>query len=453
MRSSGVGRGARADWSARAVVVLLLGGLLLYALVYVVARSHMPIDSDGQGYYAYLPAYLVDHDLTFNTVIRQNILPAYAASHLPAQQFGFTLQPTGAWLDKYGVGVAILLAPFFLAGHGLALALGMHADGYSRLEMLVTGAGTVVYVGLGLLALRAVLLRWFAHGVTAIVLVLLTLGTGVVNYFAWAPAFSHDFTFFAVSLMLLTALRWFERPSSSWRAVALGLAMGSVVAIRLTNVVLLVAVPLLLVGSVSAVRARAALIARHGAQVGVAIVCALVCLLPQIATWYVATGHLITRPYPGESFDFLHPDLLESLVWLQPHGVLPYYPVLVLALAGLGVAWMRRRDLAVPVTVTLLLFWYVSSSWWDWSFSDGFGDRAFIDIVPLAAVPAALLLQSIGNRALRSVVVGAGVVLSAMTCVLLLAYWQRVLPQDGIDAPGYAHIFTHPQQLLHAPRG
>ncbi|MBV9099436.1 MAG: hypothetical protein JOZ46_02965 [Candidatus Dormibacteraeota bacterium] len=435
------------------MAAILLGGLGLYALVYIVARSHMPIDADGQGYYAYLPAYLVDHDLTFNTVIRQHILPTYAAAHLPAQQFGFSLQPTGAWLDKYGVGVAVLLLPFFLAGHGLALALGLHADGYTRIETLVSGAAAVVYVALGLWCLRAVLRRWFSSGVTAIVLVLFTLGTGVVNYFAWAPAFSHDFTVFAVSAMLLTALRWYERPSSWWRAALLGLAMGAVVAIRLTNVVLLAAVPLLLMGGPAAVRVRAALIARHAAQAGVAVTCALLCLLPQVATWYVATGHLITRPYPGESFDFAHPRLLESLVWLQPHGLLPYYPVMALAIAGLCVAWVRRRDLALPVTLTLLLFWYVSSSWWDWSFSDGFGDRAYIDVVPLAALPAALLLQSLGNRVVRRGVVAAGGVLAVVTCVLLLAYWQRALPQDGIDAAGYLHVLTHPQQLLHAPRG
>jgi hypothetical protein len=231
----------------------------------------------------------------------------------------------------------------------------------------------------------------------------------------------------------------------------LGLAIGAVIAIRLTNVVLIVAVPLYGVGSLAALRLRWRLLLGNVARIAVAGACALVVLVPQVVTWYFATGHLIARPYEGERFDWAHPQLLQSLFWLRPHGLVPYYPILGLALVGLGVAWFRRRDLALPVTLAFLPFWFLTSAWWDWSFSDAFGDRAYVDIAPLLALPLAALFASLRLRAMRLATGAAAVVLVAITCTLTVTYLQRRLPEDGIDARGYVQLLVHPQRLLSPP--
>jgi hypothetical protein len=437
----------RIDWSKLTPLLLFALGAAAYALVYVYYGSHDPIDSDGHGYYAYLPAYLINHDGSMRTVLFHDILPQYSNT-LPPAFFGFSLQPSGAYLDKYGVGVALLLLPFFAVGHGVAVALGFPATGYSPPEELIVGAGALVYTFIGLLLLRAFLKRWFSDGVVALTLVAVTLGTGVMAYLSFQPAFSHDFSFFAVALMLLSAQRWYELPGSWWRAAALGLACGMVAAIRLPNAALWTVVPLLGITGLRDARARLALFQHHAARVAVAGACTALPLVPQVLTWYAATGHLLTRPYPGESFDFLHPHLLEALVWLQPHGMLSYYPVLGLALIGIGVAWRRNRGLALPVTAGFLLFFYLVSAWWDWSYSDAFGDRAFIDVAPLLAVPLAVLMSSMRSRRALRAVVSLGAVLVVVTCVMTIAYFQRRLPGDGISASGYVHVFLDTGRLL-----
>lgn len=442
----------RWEWSVLAPLLVLGVGAFAYLLTYTFYGRHIPVDADGQGYYAYLPAYLLDHDPSFKTVLTRDILPQYAAlGHQPAEAFGFSAQPTGAWLDKYGVGVAILVLPFFLIGHAIAVVSGAAADGYSRPEVFIVGLAALGYTVLGLFALRALLRRWFSDRVVAATLVAVALGTGVIVYLSWEPLVSHDFTFFAVAAMLLCAQRWFEMPSSWLRAALLGLAMGAVVAIRLPNAVLLVAVPLLGVGGWGALKARLMLLRTNSVRLAVAASCGLLMLVPQVVTWYYATGHLITRPYPGESFDFMHPHLVESLFWLQPHGMIPFYPVLGLALVGLGVAWVRRRDLALPVTVAFLLFWYLVSAWYDWSYLDAFGDRAFIDIAPLLALPLATVFASLHIRRTQIALGGLGAALVAITCAMTVAYMQRRLPEDGIDASGYFQILLHPLRLLKRP--
>jgi hypothetical protein len=441
----------RFEWSAAVPVLVLAFGAVAYWVVYRRFRFDTPVHSDGEGYYAYLTTYLLHGDPTFRSIVQEHILPAYT-NHYSPSQFGLILQPNGNYLDKYGLGTAMLLLPFFGAAHAVALVLGVaNADGYSRPETFLMGLGALVYTVLGLFALRAVLRRWFSDRVTAVTLVAVTLGTGLVSYFTWEATFSHAFAFFAVAVMLLCALRWFERPQSWMRAALLGLAIGLVVAIRLPNLVLVLAVPAMGIGSLGAVRERVRLIWMNALRAGVVLVSAAVVLIPQLVTWRIASGHWITRPYPGEPFDFLHPHLLESLVWLEPHGLLPYAPVLAFSFIGLVIAWFRRRDIALPVTIAFLPFWYLTSAWWDWSFTAGFGDRAYIDILPLLALPMAYLFASLPGRATKAVTAVVGTVLVVVTCMLLIALWQNRLPESGIDATGYWQLLLHPLRLLGPP--
>jgi len=419
-------------------LAVLVVGLLAYYLIYhyqVGRAGQSPVRSDGEGYYAYLPSYLLYHDVSFRSLIQGHLSPSRTGFRLSA--FGFSLQPNGHWLDKYPVGEAILLLPFFLTGHLIALVMGVAADGYSHPELYAVGAAGLVYTVLGLSALGAALRRWFSEWVTAATLVIVTFGTGVFDYATYDSIFSHAFSFFAVSVMLLAALRWYERPHSLLRALLLGLAAGLVIAIRLTDVVLISAVLLLGVGSRPAARQRLLLLRGHAGRVAVVAAAAMAMLVPQVITWYLATGHLLVRPYPGESFDFSHPQLIGSLVSFQPHGLLPYAPVLALAFGGLAAAWRWRRDLAVPVTLAFLPFWYLVASWWDWSFTAGFGDRAFNDIVPILAIPLAFALARLSGPRMRLFAGGVCMILIAVTCVLMVNHWLGPLPGSGIAPSGF----------------
>jgi hypothetical protein len=443
----GVTEGAWSALPARVRKLIPLGvlaaGLVAYYLIYQSRLGYAgqsPVRSDGEGYYAYLPSYLLYHDVSFRSVISDHL--SRSRTGLPPSVFGFSQQPTGNWLDKYPAGEAILLLPFFVIGHFIAQVMGAAADGYSPPELYAAGLAGLVYTVLGLSALGAALRRWFSEWVTAATLLAVTFGTGVFDYATYDSIFSHAFSFFAVSVTLLCALRWYERPRSMVRAVLLGLAFGAVVAVRLTDVVLLPAVLLLGVGSWVAARQRLTLLRKHAARVAVAAAAALAVLVPQLITWYFATQHLLVRPYPGESFGFSHPQLIGSLLSFKPHGLLPYAPVLVIAFGGLVAAWRWRRDLAVPVTVAFVPFWYLVATWWDWSFTAGFGDRAFNDVVPFLAIPLAFAFARLSRPPTRVLVGGLCVILVAVTCVLMVNHWLGPLPGSGTGPAGYFRILT-----------
>ena len=100
-----------------------------------------PIRSDGAGYYAYLPAVLLDHDVTMRrTVARSFAGDVYA---LPGVR---PTAPGGDLLDQFPVGEAVLTAPFFAVGHLVARADGVRANGYSWPYEATAAAAGLTYM-------------------------------------------------------------------------------------------------------------------------------------------------------------------------------------------------------------------------------------------------------------------------------------------------------------------
>src|SRR5262249_37459374 len=107
---------------------LLLGlGLFLLGLAAVSFKPSFDlIVSDGRGYYVYLPSLVIDGDLDF----RNQMLEHGPAAGRPALERGLT--PRGLVANRYPVGLALTLAPAFLAAHAAAEA-GHAATGWGWL--------------------------------------------------------------------------------------------------------------------------------------------------------------------------------------------------------------------------------------------------------------------------------------------------------------------------------
>jgi len=104
------------------------------------------IESDAKGYYAYLPAVFIYHDLNFrfyNKIERET----YHNSNL---DFQYLRTHNNQTINKYYVGTAICLLPFFLVGHAITLNTELPADGYSYYYTLMVHIGAMFYLLLAL---------------------------------------------------------------------------------------------------------------------------------------------------------------------------------------------------------------------------------------------------------------------------------------------------------------
>jgi hypothetical protein len=404
--------------------------------VYVgtLATTTSRVKGDGNGYYAYLPGVLLDHDTSFRTLVAARFPDPSTLG--PA---GLTRQHSGAYLEKYSYGAALIAAPLFAVGHLATREAGQVADGYTSTEEFFAGLGALAAGMIGLLALRSFLGRRFGNEVVTVTLVAMTLGTGLLHWMVYDPLYSHAYSFGAVAVLALVMTRFREAPASWSRAIAMGLAAGLVILLRIPNVVLVGGLALLGVDSRAALVHRITACRANGARVAVAAACALAPLIPQEVLWGRATGHWLASPYVGEGFDWTHPQLAALYSW-RPHGLLPYAPVLALAVIGLPILWRRHRDWAWAAAAAVVLDTYLLCTWHQWDLGVAFGQRGFVDLVPILAIPFAALVSAVWPTRWRRPVIGVVAVLTATTMLGMLAYWQGRLPHDGASPGNYVTV-------------
>jgi hypothetical protein len=112
---------ARAPWS--------LGALLVLFILMVQARLWEPywdthnvlaiLSWDSMGYYLYLPAHFIYHDLSHQAFVA-DIMREYGPSSSFYQAFQVPGAPAGQLVMKYTMGLAVLETPFFWLGHWAA---------------------------------------------------------------------------------------------------------------------------------------------------------------------------------------------------------------------------------------------------------------------------------------------------------------------------------------------
>src|SRR3990170_1398176 len=139
-----------------AIIWFLLGAF--YYPKWKLPFSEATISWDASGYYHYLPATFIYHDLKkqkFMAEINEKYMPS------PALDQTYDHQPSGNKVNKYAIGQAVLFSPFFFLAHGYALLTGtIPADGYSLPYQFAIWFGGLLFSVLGLIWLRKVLMGY-----------------------------------------------------------------------------------------------------------------------------------------------------------------------------------------------------------------------------------------------------------------------------------------------------
>ncbi|MBK9146777.1 MAG: hypothetical protein IPM12_03030 [Flavobacteriales bacterium] len=378
------------------------------------------VRSDVKGYYGYLQALFIRKDLGREQPVWEYVRHT----------------PTGT-LNKYYCGTAVMMAPWFLIGHDIALGdPKAPRDGLSVHEMRAISIGAWCYLLIGLLAIRALLRRMaFAEGTVAWVLIAIGFGTQLMQYSALQPGWSHVYSFSAVSLFLLTAHRFATARSVRWLVAAAAL-LGLIVLIRPVNGLVLLALPVVLGDAWQDALRRAV---QHPLILVIAVIACGAVVSIQPLLWYAQIGKWYAYGYTGEGFHWDRPEALKVLFGFR-RGLFLWTPVLLLALFGMG--WLLLKDRARGIG--MLLYWaanlYVISAWWIWYYGSGFGSRVFVDHYPVLAMPMAFVLQAATKRGL---LFARGFI--ALCCALLLfQMWQYsagILHPESMDRVKYAYAF------------
>ncbi len=356
-------------------------------------KSLQVFDWDGGGYYVYLPAAFIRHDLG-----RADSCIAVRNRHEPSRGRETVVLPlpNGQSVPKYPLGVALAQLPWFGGAHWYAQAHGDPPTGFSRPYQQAIMVAGLCYALLGLWIIRKTLRRYFDDRTTAWTLAGIGLGTNFFVYASYEAQMPHAYLVLWQAALLYCTARWHEDFQPRF-AVGIGLFLGLAILTRPTEA-LYALVPLAWgLTSGAAWRQRGALLRRQWRQVLLAVLLAGAISSLQLLYWRFVSGHWLVYSYGAERFDFARPHVLEGLFSFRK-GWFLYTPMAALALAGVAVL-RRYVAAAVPVLLVLVpLVLYVTFSWEQWYYGAGFSARPLVSLYPLLALPLAALVAAARRR-------------------------------------------------------
>lgn len=416
------------------VAALALAG---YVWIYATGLAETPIRSDGFEYYVYLPAVVIHHDPTLERFARD-----CCGGRFPGPTGVWRWPSTGRWVDRHSMGVAVLVLPFFVAGHLLTVWANLPPDGFSLFYVHASGIASAFYLGAGLGLLKKLLRRYFSTGIVLATLVSIVWGTNLYHYATFEPLFSHVFSFFLLCCLLHLTPRWHAAPSFH-DSFKVGIVAGLIVLVRPTNILFLMFFALYGVIDLGTLKRRAIDFALEWPKTATIVATACVIPLPQLALYHWATGSWLVNPYGGQGFHFGSPKIVQVLFSTQK-GLLFWSPILSFGIVGLFVMRKTVRPLALATLLFVPLTVYVIASWDDWQFGGSYGHRAFTDIFPVLAISTAAAYEWVTRR-WRCTDAMAAVVAVAVTVsvIQMIQYWLRIIPMRDTTWELYRSVFLN----------
>jgi len=393
------------------------------------------MEADGKGYYAYLPALFIYHDLSFRFYY-----PIERVTYSnPRLYYIYLREINGKTINKYYAGTALCMMPFFALGHITTLVLGYPADGYSYYYMVWVHLGALFYLLLGLLSLRR-LLRTFdiPEKWIAVTLVTIVFGTNLFYYTLTEYSMSHIYSFTAITCFLLATRHYFLHKEG--RALVLaGLILGIIVLIRPVNAIILLSIPFI-AGSRNTFYAGLKKLPGHIKFLLPAFLVFTFIASLQLVIYKIQTGHFLVYSYPGEGFDFLHPHFTDMLISYRK-GLFVYTPIYLLSLSGFIFLWKQNRYAAISMAGFLVLLTYMFSSWIMWYYGGSFSQRVFVDYLAFFAILIALSLKQFSSGWVRNAYLSITFILVLLCQLQTYQYRHMVIHWSEMTKEMYRENF------------
>lgn len=427
-----------------AVNILNKWAILIIAAIMVLVSSNINsgkdyssgmIMSDGKGYYAYLPAIFIYHDLHFSFF--EKIERETYASEFHFYEYRYAID--GKVINKYYSGTALAMLPFFGIGHLLSALTGKSLDGYSVHYTTMINLAAIAYLALGLWFLAKLLKTYqIRKGYITLILTAITFGTNVFYYTVVEFSMSHIYSFAFVTMFLYytrTCFHGYDRK----HLILAGAAAGMVLLIRPVNGLVIAAVPFL-AGSWQDLHRGLKRMSKDWPSVLLAVFFAIAIFSIQMIIYKLQTGYFWVYSYGEERFHFSNPHML-SIVFSYKKGLFLYTPLLFISLAGFYFLWKQSRFRAVILAVFFLLLTYVLSSWWMWYYGGSFSSRVYIEFFALFAILLGIALEGFTRRISRNMYITLIVLLTVVCQIQTYQYRYYFIHWSEMNKEKYWDVF------------
>ena len=367
-------------------VLVSVATYLVFVSIFLGSPPTQHPGSDGFYTWLYTRSLVYDHDIDFKNDYEicgdpygKNIDRGTGHPDNP-----FYVGPSVIWAPLYVVLQAVIRVPDRAPAEVKA---GCTGPIVARTLWVSTFLGALIVFIMYRLARRRV-----PDGPAAMTAGLLGLCTQLPAYAAVMTSYAHIHDTFWAALMTLASVRASEKPNAVGRWLLAGACVGIGILQRPVSVVLGVVPATLAIVVLWRSWKRLAL-----ALVGIGVPSLLLGVVPQVLVYHYLYGRWwIGAPHGRYYMQYGHAH--PWLVLFAPHGGLFFTaPVVWLAVIGFVIALYtkRLRALAIASLLACAMVTWLSSAALDWHGSGTFGARRLTCLLPLFAIPTALVIARI----------------------------------------------------------
>jgi hypothetical protein len=413
---------------------------------------HYPIHTDGAGYYAYLPQWFIYNNKPHFSFLEQITQKHKTSNFISGVHFDLD---SHHGTNKYFIGTAIFISPFFLINHALQRIFdGKWGDGYSKSYLFTVSISALFYWLLGILGMISVLkLFSIPNIVTAFVILILSLGTSLNFYTVYYSSFSHVYSFCAISWFLFYLVKWSQTKKAKLLPL-LGLLLGLIFILRPTNILIVLMTPFFFNSWRDFITEIRNCISTKKLPLILSLFLFFTCIFVQIYSNFQQTGIWSLSSYAGEHFDNLTDPKWFEVLFSFEKGLFAYAPVLFLFVVGIPFILRKSIYFGIGWIFVFVTFLYVTSSWWCWTYGGGLGMRPFIDVSTFLAIPIAFLLVGISHW-LKLVLVFTSFSFIIFYQILQIQFNLNIIHYDSMNRKKYWDIFLKTDKrfswMLHFP--
>lgn len=371
--------------------------------------QHILSTDDAKGYYEYLP-WAFDHkDINYEN--------------------SYSYPQNNSRVLKYSYGTAFCQAPFYL------VARVFNSDTQNTQDLKFTDSffmclGASLYIALACGFLFQLFEKLTISRMSSIIaIVLLYLGTNLLNYTVMESFMSHVYSFFAITGFIYSIISFNQNEQKKYIVYAI-IFLFLVIAIRPFSVIVIL--PFILFQFCEIKNWK--LLLMYGVTTVGAYFIQLLC-------WRLQCGEWIFSSYRGEGFNWLKPEMVNVLVSFRK-GLFVYSPVLILGLIGLFFL-KQSRSFKISLLISLGLFTYAVSCWWHWPFGDSFGHRAFIDVYAVFGIGMVGFFEIFRYKMIKLLFLISGLACVFLNLVQIWQYNRGILPAEYMTFEKYKYQFLY----------
>lgn len=348
------------------------------------------LDWDVFGYYLYLPAHFIYHDITLEEKDKW-LSPIIAKYNTTDNLYQAYKGPKDKYVMKYTMGLSFVYAPFFFIADFLAPKLGYDRDGFSPPYQILMLICAIFFSLLGIYYLFKILSIYYDSNIVLTTIAFLVFGTNYFVMTAFDGLMPHNFIFTFFAIMLYATIKWYKEQKLKY-AIVIGFCIGLSVLIRPTSIVVLLIPALWNVGKFEELKARLLLVSKHILHLFAIGVTAFLVFLPQMIYWKSVTGTWLFYSYPDEKINLFTPHIVNVL-FSYKKGWLLYTPLIIFAFLGFFNLFKKYRSLFFPIFLFFLINTYLISCWDCWWYGGSFAQRPFVDSYVFMAFPLAAFIN------------------------------------------------------------